>query len=108
MQVRQRSYTNLTRSEGMVDWAGDPPLPCEYGAAQAHIVRGVSDAELGQKQQPIRFLHLRLSARHRPSARRGDRGTPREGYLRPSMFYPSQEAPDPEFIDGLEGKAKTV
>lgn len=38
---------NLTRSEGMVDWAGDPSLPCEDGAAQAHIVRGVSDAELG-------------------------------------------------------------
>lgn len=44
---RQPCYENLTRSERMVDRAGDPFLPREQRPAQAHIVRGVSDAELG-------------------------------------------------------------
>lgn len=45
---RQTCYAGLTRSERMVHRAGDPSLPCEQGPAQAHIVRRVSDAELGQ------------------------------------------------------------
>lgn len=60
----------LTRFEGVVDWAGDPSLPCEQGAAEAHVVRRVSDAELGQQQLPGRPLHqesVRPSVLRRPT-----------------------------------------
>lgn len=69
----------LTRFEGVVDWAGDASLPCEQGAAEAHVVSRVSDAELGQQQLPGRPLHqesVRPSVRHRPSAGRGGSGSP--------------------------------
>lgn len=90
----------------MVDWAGDPSLPCEHGTAQAHIVRGVSDAELGQKQQPIPFLHLRLSARHRPSARRGDCGSlGKATYVRACSICRFHAL---KINDGLEANVETV
>lgn len=64
---RQTRYLGLTGSERVVHRAGDPSLPGEQGPAQAHIVRGVSDVELGHQQQPARPLHLRLSVLLRPS-----------------------------------------
>lgn len=75
---RQTLYAELTRSERVVHWAGDPSLPCEQGATQAHVVRGASDAELGQQQLPARPLHRSPSVLHRPSAGRGGSGSPRE------------------------------
>lgn len=75
---RQTLYAELTRSERVVHWAGDPSLPCEQGATQAHVVRGASDTELGQQQLPARPLHRSPSVLHRPSARRGGNGSPRE------------------------------
>lgn len=47
----------LTRFEGVIDWARDSSLPCEQGAAEAHVVSGISDAELGQQQLPGWLLH---------------------------------------------------
>lgn len=92
-----RSGVSLTRSERMVHRAADPSLPGEHGAAQAHVVRGVSDAQLGEKQQPVRLLHLGPSARHRPSARRGDSGSPRKvTCVRACSIRGFQEAPSPE------------
>lgn len=74
----QTLYAELTRSERMVHWARDPSLPCEQGATQAHVVRGASDAELGQQQLPGRPLHRSPSVLHRPSAGRGGSGSRRE------------------------------
>lgn len=74
----QTLYAELTRSERVVHWAEDPSLPCEEGATQAHVVRGASDAELGQQQLPARPLHRSPSVLHRPSAGRGGSGSPRE------------------------------
>lgn len=75
---RQTLYAELTRSERVVHWAGDPSLPCKQGATQAHVVRGASDAELGQQQLPARPLHRSPSVLHRPSAGRGGSGSSRE------------------------------
>lgn len=76
---RQTRYPGLTGSERVVHRAGDPSLPGEQAPAQAHVVRGVSDAELGQQQLPARPLHLRLSASLRPSAGWGGGGSPGDG-----------------------------
>lgn len=50
-------HAGLTRFEGVIDWAGDSSLPCEQGAAEAHVVSRVPDAELGQQQLPGWLLH---------------------------------------------------
>lgn len=94
---RHTVYPGLTGSERVVHWTGYPSLPGEQGPAQAHIVRRVSDAELGHQQQPARPLHLRLSVLLRPSAGWGGSdspGTVTSG--RACSLCLSGEAPNPE------------
>lgn len=94
---RHTVYPGLTGSERVVHWTGYPSLPGEQGPAQAHIVRRVSDAELGHQQQPARPLHLRLSVLFRPSAGWGGSdspGTVTSG--RACSLCLSGEAPNPE------------
>lgn len=68
VEDRHAHCLGLTGSERVVHRAGDPSLPGEQGPAQAHVVRRVSDAELGHQQQPARPLHLRGPVLLRPSA----------------------------------------
>lgn len=108
---RQRqtwSVGGLTGSERVVNRTGDPSLPGEQRSAQAHIVRGVSDAELGQQQLPARPLHLRLSVLLRPSAGWGGSGSPGTvTYGRACSLCVSGEAPNSE-INGNETAAVSL
>ena len=93
----QTCCAGLTGSKRVVHRAGDPSLPGEQGPAQAHVVSGASDAELGQQQLPARPLHLCLSVLLRPSAGWGGSGSPGTvTYARPCSFWVSDEAPNPE------------
>lgn len=77
----------LTRFERVIDRAGDSSLPCEQGAAEAHVVSRVSDAELGQQQLPGWLLHQE-SVSPTPSFSRPRRQwQPLKGYLWPRMLY---------------------
>lgn len=56
---RAGGWGALTGSEGVVPGAGAAPLPGQGAAAQAHVVSGAADEELGEEQQPAGLLHLR-------------------------------------------------
>lgn len=79
----------LTRFKGVIDWAGDSSLPSEQGAAEAHVVSRVADAELGHEQLPGWLLHQESVS---PTtsfsrARRRRRRRPPKGYLWACILY---------------------
>lgn len=83
----QWGQAGLTRFEGVVDWAGDSSLPCEQGAAEAHVVSRVSDAELGQQQLPGWLLHQESVSPTLCFSQPRRQWQPLKGYLWPCMLY---------------------